>query len=533
MTSFLQYVADNSSLLIEYTLQHLRIGMLAVAIGIVIGLPLGLLIAKLPFAQKPVLGLSSVMQAVPSLALMGFFIPFIGIGDKTAIVIIGLYALLPIIRNTYTGLTNIDQSMMEAARGIGMTETQILFRVQLPLALPVIMAGIRVAAVNSIGSATIAAFIGGGGLGKQIYAGIQIINVNMILSGAIPACLLALLIDFIFSLIEKAVVPISLQLSGAAISTESLKKMKTHRRNVLAVALSALVVLTGSIVYDSIDWAGMSGRTVTIGTTEYIEERIVSQLYAQLIEDRTDLTVELNNAMGSSLVLWEALRNDEIDIVPAYTGTWYGTVLELPLYPGMTEDDTYNNVAEALRDYGITAAGQLGPNNQYVFAVKPELAEQYGLEKVSDLAPYASNWIVGCSQSYYARENDGLFPTCEEYGMSFKEALTFGAAPMYLALENGDVDVIVTYRTDGLLQRYDLVLLEDDRNFIPPYVLFAMINDEALARHPELLEACMELDHAVTDAEMQEMNLRGAEAGEEPYDIAREFLLEKGLISGE
>ena len=166
MTSFLQYVADNSSLLIEYTLQHLRIGMLAVAIGIVIGLPLGLLIAKLPFAQKPVLGLSSVMQAVPSLALMGFFIPFIGIGDKTAIVIIGLYALLPIIRNTYTGLTNIDQSMMEAARGIGMTETQILFRVQLPLALPVIMAGIRVAAVNSIGSATIAAFIGGGGLGN-------------------------------------------------------------------------------------------------------------------------------------------------------------------------------------------------------------------------------------------------------------------------------------------------------------------------------------------------------------------------------
>ena len=203
MTSFLQYVADNSSLLIEYTLQHLRIGMLAVAIGIVIGLPLGLLIAKLPFAQKPVLGLSSVMQAVPSLALMGFFIPFIGIGDKTAIVIIGLYALLPIIRNTYTGLTNIDQSMMEAARGIGMTETQILFRVQLPLALPVIMAGIRVAAVNSIGSATIAAFIGGGGLGKQIYAGIQIINVNMILSGAIPACLLALLIDFIFSLLDR------------------------------------------------------------------------------------------------------------------------------------------------------------------------------------------------------------------------------------------------------------------------------------------------------------------------------------------
>ena len=229
MTSFLQYVADNSSLLIEYTLQHLRIGMLAVAIGIVIGLPLGLLIAKLPFAQKPVLGLSSVMQAVPSLALMGFFIPFIGIGDKTAIVIIGLYALLPIIRNTYTGLTNIDQSMMEAARGIGMTETQILFRVQLPLALPVIMAGIRVAAVNSIGSATIAAFIGGGGLGKQIYAGIQIINVNMILSGAIPACLLALLIDFIFSLIEKVCDRVGIIIDGRMILCDTLENLTAEK----------------------------------------------------------------------------------------------------------------------------------------------------------------------------------------------------------------------------------------------------------------------------------------------------------------
>ncbi len=529
MIEFFNYVADNASLLLNYTLQHLRIGMLAVMCGIVLGVPLGLLIARFHIIKKPVMGVSSVIQAIPSLAFMGLLIPVIGIGDKTAIVIIAMYALLPIIRNTYTGLTNIDENIMEAARGIGMTSRQILFKIQLPLALPVLMAGIRVAAVNSIGTATLASFVGGGGLGKQIYAGIQIINVNMMLSGAIPACLLALLIDFLFGLIEKSVVPISLQISGSAISKDRVHRLKHHRKRVLTVACLAIAVLIGSVVYDSIEWDDTP--KITIGTTEYIEERIVAELYAQVIEDRTGIKVEQNNAMGDGLVVWQALQANEINAVPAYTGTYYATRLELPIYPGLTAEDTYNGVAEGIAEYGITAAGQLGPNNQYVFAVKPEAAEKYGLEKVSDLVPYASNWVVGCSQSFYAREQDGLFPVCEEYGMEFKEALTFGAAPMYLALENDDVDVIVTFRTDGLLQKYDLVLLEDDREFFPPYVLFFMVNDAVLADYPQVLDACLELQGAVTDEEMQDLNYRGAQDGDLPYDIAHDFLVEKGLLT--
>ena len=196
----------------------------------------------------------------------------------------------------------------------------------------------------------------------------------------------------------------------------------------------------------------------------------------------------------------------------------------------MTKDDTYNNVKEALADYDITASGQLGPNNQYVFALRSEDAKKYDIKKVSDLRPYSDQWIVGCSQSFYARENDGLFPVCAEYGLNFKDALTFGAAPMYIALENKEVDIIVSYRTDGLLQKYELVLLEDDRNFFPPYVLFSMIGSDAMEKYPELLEVAMILDHAVTDLEMQEMNYKGAQDGIEPEIIAHEFLLEKGLI---
>jgi len=529
MNSFFEYFFSHIDIISQYTVQHLRIGMLAVTGAILIGVPLGLLISRIEFSRKPVLGLASIMQAIPSLALMGFFIPIVGIGDKTAIIIIALYAILPILRNTYTGLTNIDPSILEAARGIGMTERQILFRVQFPMALPVIMAGIRTAAVNSIGTATIAAFIGGGGLGKQIYAGIQIINTNMILSGAIPACILALLIDYIFGLIEKAVVPVSLSVNASELDTSTVRHFKKRNRFTLSVVGVCLFVLLGSMIYESIDFR--KEKSITIGTTEYIEERIVSQLYKQIIEDRTDIKVNLNNAMGGTLVVWEAIRNNEIDMNPGYTGTYYATVLGLELYPGMTKEDTYNNVANALKDYNITASGQLGPNNQYVFAVKKEDAEKYHLSKVSDLQPYSSDWVVGCSQSFYARQNDGLFPVCEEYGLNFKDALTFGAAPMYIALENNEVDVIVSYRTDGLLQKYDLVLLEDDHNFFPPYVLFSMISEKAMKEYPELLDAAMELNLAVSDEEMQNMNYKGAQDLIEPEIIAHEFLVSKGLIS--
>lgn len=138
--------------------------------------------------------------------------------------------------------------------------------------------------------------------------------------------------------------------------------------------------------------------------------------------------------------------------------------------------------------------------------------------------------IVGCSPSFYSREADGLIPVCKEYDLELKDALTFGAAPMYLALMNDEVDVIVTYRTDGLLQKYDLVFLEDDHGFFPPYVLFMMLDEEVSKEHPEVLKACLELEKMVSDKEMQDLNYAAAQNGEDPMVIAREFLLKKGLI---
>ena len=528
MRSFIDYMINNYQLIIQLTLQHLSIAFIAVGGAIVIGIPLGLLINKFIKFKKPVLAISSIIQAIPSLALMGIFIPVIGIGDKTAIVIIAMYAILPILRNTYAGLSNVDPSIIEAARGIGMTEWQILFKVKLPMAISVIMAGIRVAAVNSVSTATIAAFIGGGGLGKQIQAGIQIINTNMILSGAIPACLLALLMDYIFGIVEKAVVPISLSDSIKTMNKEEIVVVKNKRKKQLSIISICIILLVGNLVISNIDFK--KGDSITIGTTEYIEERIVSQLYAQIIEDRTDVEVELNNTMGSTLVLWEAIKAKEINGIPGYTGTYYATVLGLPVYKNMKADDIYNDVSNELKNYDCQAVGQLGPNNQYVFAVKPELAKKYNLKTVGDLKNISKDLTVGCSPSFYSREADGLIPVCKEYDLEFKDALTFGAAPMYLALMNDEVDVIVTYRTDGLLQKYDLVFLQDDHGFFPPYVLFMMLDQNVIDKHPEVKDACLELEKVLSDTQMQDLNYKGAQNGEDPYNIAREFLIKQGLI---
>lgn len=205
--AFINFFMERIDQVSNLIIQHIELTIIAVLIAIAIGVPLGILITKVKNLAMIVIGMANIVQAVPSLALLGFLIPVLGIGSLPAITMVFLYSLLPIIKNTYTGLTNINSDILEAGRGMGMTEGQLLRMVQIPLALPVIMAGIRISAVTAVGLMTIAAFIGAGGLGYMIFTGIQMVNTNMILSGAIPAAVLALLMDIIIGRIEKFVTP--------------------------------------------------------------------------------------------------------------------------------------------------------------------------------------------------------------------------------------------------------------------------------------------------------------------------------------
>lgn len=202
------FMAQNASDLFTRLFQHIQITLLAIGIAIAVGVPLGILISYVKPLKKPVLGFSNLVQAIPSIALLGFLVPLLGIGERPAIFMVVVYSLLPIVKNTATGLASINPEMVEAAKGIGMTRYQILLKVKLPLALPVIMAGIRISAVTSVGLVTIAAFIGAGGLGYIIYSGIRTVNNNLIMSGAIMACILALAVDWLGGFVEKLVTPV-------------------------------------------------------------------------------------------------------------------------------------------------------------------------------------------------------------------------------------------------------------------------------------------------------------------------------------
>lgn len=210
MSIFSQYISfmlERQDQILELTTQHLYLTFVAVFFAVLVAVPLGITITRFEKAAGIVVGIANAVQALPSLALLGFLIPILGIGSKPSIVMIFLYSLLPIIKNTYTGLTNVDRAILEAGRGMGMTNWQLMKMVQLPLALPVIMAGIRISAVTAVGLTTIAALIGAGGLGQLIYRGISMVNNRMIIAGAVPAMVLTLVIDFLLNILEKLVTP--------------------------------------------------------------------------------------------------------------------------------------------------------------------------------------------------------------------------------------------------------------------------------------------------------------------------------------
>ena len=207
MRNFIDTISSRSDLITEAFLQHIYLSFLALAIGILIALPTGILVARHRRFAEPIIGVTAILQTIPSLALFGLLVPLIGIGSKTALIALVIYALLPIIRNTYAGLTGADESIIEAGRGMGMTPNQILKKIELPIALPVIMAGIRTATVLTVGIATLATFVGAGGLGDVIYRGLQSYNNALVLAGAIPVALLAIMFDFLLKWVEKKVTP--------------------------------------------------------------------------------------------------------------------------------------------------------------------------------------------------------------------------------------------------------------------------------------------------------------------------------------
>lgn len=516
--SFWEFIIHNRLQILSLFVEHIQLTVISVGLAIAIGVPLGILITYYKRMDKPVLGIANLIQAVPSMALLGFAIPFLGIGPVPAVVVVILYSLLPIIKNTYTGIQNITPSMLEAARGIGLTQFQVLTKIKLPLALPIIMAGVRISAVTAVGLMTIAAFIGAGGLGFLVFSGIRTVNNSQILAGAIPACLLALFVDYLISQVEKAVTPKGIQ------SPEDQAK-GGHAKWIVAITV---VVICALFSYTFITKPAKYDRVITIAGKDYTEQQILVHLVADMIEDRTNIKVNRQPNLGGTQVCFAALKSGDIDLYIEYSGTAYGDTLGLP--PISDVEEMYNVVKREFKTmYDIETLPQYNFNNTYTLTVKPETAARYNLKKISDLSRVASNLRMGATLEFLNRE-DGMPGLLRKYGFDFKQMIGIDGSQRYVAIMNNDVEIIDAFSTDGLLKKFGLVTLADDQQFFPPYYAMPIVRSEVLAEYPEIEPVLNELGSYLDEATMIELNYSVDELQLQPPEVAHQFLLEKGLI---
>jgi osmoprotectant transport system permease protein len=522
MWDFWQLALDRREALWAQTGTHLQLVGAAIAMALIIGVPLGIFCHRIRLLRTPSLWVVGIVQTIPSLAMLALLLGLTGkTGFLPAWIALSLYALLPIVRNVVTGLDGVPDSAVEAARGVGMTPGQRLRKVELPLALPVIIAGVRTAAVISVGIATLAAFIRAGGLGVFIFRGISMDRPDLLLLGAIPAAALALMVDAAIWTGERSTRPIRQ-------SASPLKRFLRPLALLGPVLLVALGLAT-SFVSLSPATAGPSVGTVRIGSKEFSEQLLLGELMAQVIEARTDLAVRRDFGMGGTMLCHGAIERGEIDLYAEYTGTGYLTILkmdgEIPDAQGVYETVD----AEYRKRFNIDWLEPLGFANTYALAVREEDAEAHGWTTVSDLAADAADLKAGFPAEFMER-TDGYPGLIKTYGFRFGDTGDISPDLMYEALDQGDVDVIAAFSTDGRLEAYGLRVLEDDRNFWPPYDAAVLVREDTLKAHPQLEAALKTLSGKLDVPTMQRLNYEVTGNKRNPADVAAEFLREEGLI---
>ncbi|HYR87106.1 MAG TPA: glycine betaine ABC transporter substrate-binding protein [Terriglobia bacterium] len=489
----LDFMWTNRIEILQVTMEHLVMVAISILIAAAIGLPLGILMTRKQSMTRPILAFANIVQTVPSLALFGFLIPipFIGgIGARTAIVALVLYSLLPIIRNTFTGISGVDPAIREAGRGMGMTDGQLLWKVEIPLALGVIFAGIRVATVIAVGVATIAAAVGAGGLGMFIFRGVSMVDSRLILAGAIPAATLALLADFGLGAVQK-------------------------RFSKLLCLVCAVVALSSC-----------SGpERIVVGSKNFSEQIILGEMLAQQIERKTNLQVDRRLNLGGTLVCHEALRSGQLDLYVEYTGTGLTAILKEP--PSNDPARVYDTVKAAYDSrFGIEWTEPLGFNNTFAIIVRKADADTMNVKTISDAAPHTRKWTAGFGYEFIERE-DGYPGLAKTYNLQFPSpprVMDLGLS--YKAVAERQVDFIAGNSTDGLISALGLVVLIDDKHYFPPYDAVPLVRRATVEKHPEIREALRALGGKISEDQMRRMNYAVDGEHKDVKQVVREFLAE-------
>jgi osmoprotectant transport system permease protein len=486
--------ADAWARLPDYLGSHVLVSLCALAIGLGISLPLAIVSRQRPYLRATLLGTASVIQTIPGLALLTLFYPlllalsaltqrafgkgFSALGFLPAVAALALYSMLPVLRNTVTGLNGVGDEMRDAARSLALTPGQTLRLVELPIAMPIIMAGIRTSAVWVIGTATLSTPIGQTSLGNYIFAGLQTQNWVFVLFGCVAAAALALAVDQLLALMERGVATHSgPALAGGGVGLALI---------VLAALLPGLTRAQGAVV---------------IGAKPFTEQYVLASLIGDRLTDQ-GLHAERRDGLGSS-VIFNALAAGDIDVYVDYTGTiWANQMHRGDVKP---RGEVLALVSQWLGGRGIRMLGALGFENAYALAVPKALAARLGLHSIADLAARASQLSIAADYEFFERPEWKSLVAA--YGLHFREQRTMQSDFMYQAAQAGEVDVVAAYSSDGRIAQYDLAVLDDPKQALPPYDAILLLSPKR-AKDEQIVAALKPLVGAIPVEAMREANLR-------------------------
>lgn len=499
----------------DYLGSHVLVSVTALLLGLAISLPLAIFATRCRYLRNIALGFASVVQTIPGLALLALFYPlllalsalteklfgvgFSALGFLPSVLALALYSMLPVLRNTVAGILGIDPAIKEATLGVGMTQRQALTMVELPLALPIIMAGIRTAAVWVIGTATLATPVGQTSLGNYIFTGLQTQNWVFVIFGCVASAVLALAVDQLLALMESGV-----------------SARKRGRIGLGGIGIAAIVAAALFPVF------ARPAATYIVGAKTFTEQYILESLIEQRLR-AAGLSARGRDGLGST-VIFDALKSGEIDVYIEYSGTLWANEMKRsdtkPRAEVLAEVKTW-----LAKNYNITLLGELGFENAYALAMSRKKAKQLGIRSIADLARFTSRLVIAGDYEFFARPV--WQSLVQAYGLSFRERRTIQPEFMYPAAANGDVDVVSAFTSEGKIRQFDLIVLDDPKQAIPPYDAIILLSPKR-ANDEKLIAALKPLLGAISPALMQEANARadGKGGDSSPDEIAR-WLWEK------
>ena len=505
----LDFWRDHSAEFASLFGQHVLLVVVSTVAALLVGIPLGVLAARRPRAGAPILWIANAAQTIPSLAMFGFLLPLPligGLGARVAIIVLITYALLPIIRTTAAGLASVDRALIEAGTALGMTPRQLLRQVELPLALPSIVAGIRVASVIAVGTATIAAAVGAGGLGEYIFRGLAMVDPTMILAGAVPAAVLALAIDLGLTWLERFV----------------RRHLTAHGRRPRVAAVSAGAAAVAAVATAVAMSGGRQPDVIRIGSKNFTEQIILGEIVSRVIETNTTLRVDRRLNLGGTFICDRAIRSGDIDAYVEYSGTAHAAIFHEP-----SDTDPARvlaRVRERYADAGLTLLDPLGFGNTFAILVRGADARRLSLSTIDDAAAHTLQWRAGFGYEFLQRQ-DGFPGLVNRYNLRFAgPPRAMDLSLIYRALAERQVDLIAGDATSGLIEAYDLFMLRDNRQYFPPYDAAIVARSAALLAHPELRTTLAGLSGRIDVGAMRRMNYAVDTGKRDAADVAHEFV---------